>query len=421
MLFSRTMGCAVSTTAGTSDQPATPTGRNRLDRRSLFVLLGLLLFSLTLHLIIVTYGNVLVSDEHFYVPEAKSIIHERQLLDQVHPSLGKLLIAGGMLIFGDNPWGWRVMPVIFGTCAVALFYFICLEIAGKRTAFVASVFLITENLIFLNLGLAMLDVFSFNFMLLSFLFYLRKRYVLSGATLALSGLCKFTGFFGILVILGHWFLVRQKHETKRNIALLLTTGILAFVLIMPLTDFLATGNLMNPFGRILDMLFRTAGTTMGNLSESQLQYARYPWDWLMSPRADTLVTLFYYRYVATPTVWLLIIPSIVYMAYEWFSRRRKAALFVLLWFGATYLPWVALSLIFDRVTYLYYFFPALASICVALGFAVQRMWANSGKAAKRLVRWVPRSVIVMYLSLHVVVFYSYSPLIGVLTPSLLPS
>jgi len=415
------MQCPVSATAGTFDQTATPNRRSALDRRSLFVLLALLLFSLALHLVIVTYGNVLVSDEHYYVPEARSIIQDRQLLHPEHPSLAKLFIAAGISIFGDNPWGWRLLPIMFGTLAVAFFYLICLDIAGKRTAFVGSLFFITENLLFLNLGLAMLDVFSFTFMLLSFLFYLRRRYALSGVALALSGLCKITGFFGIFLILGHWFITRQPREAKRSVALLLATCAFTFVLVMPLVDFLATGDLMNPFGRIAEMFLKTTGVTMGALTPDQLVYARYPWDWIVSPRAHTMVTLFHYPYVVTPTIWILITPSLVYMGYQWFIRSRKVALFVLLWFAATFLPWVALSLAFDRVTYLYYFFPALASICVALGFAVQRIWANSGKAANRVARWAPRLVMLMYLSLHVALFYAYSPLIAVLTPSWVPA
>jgi len=392
-----------------------------MDRRTLLVLLGLVLFSLALHLVITTYGNVLVSDEHFYVPEARSIIEGRQLLHPEHASLAKLFIAAGISIFGDNPWGWRVLPILFGTLGVALFYLTCLEIAGKRTAFVASVFFITENLIFLNLGLAMLDVFSFTFMLLSFLLYLRRRYVASGIALALSGLCKITGFFGIFVILGHWLIVRQRRESKRSIALLPIAGALTFVLTMPLADFLATADLMNPFSRIAEMFFKTTGVTMGALTPDQAIYATYPWDWILSPTSHTMVTAFHYPYVITPTIWILIIPSLVYMGYEWFFRRRKVALFVLLWFSSTFLPWVALSLLFDRVTYLYYFFPALASICLALGFAAQRIWINSGKAVNRVARWAPRLIVIAYLSLHVAIFYTYSPLIGVLTPSWIPS
>lgn len=46
----------------------------------------------------------------------------------VHPQLGKWLIAIGMRVLGgDNPWGWRIMGVLFGTAAVWL-----LARAGRR-------------------------------------------------------------------------------------------------------------------------------------------------------------------------------------------------------------------------------------------------------------------------------------------------
>lgn len=52
-------------------------------------------------------------DEQHFVPNAR-----RYLLGEVddndHPPLGKLLIAVGILLFGDNPTGWRAASLIFG-------------------------------------------------------------------------------------------------------------------------------------------------------------------------------------------------------------------------------------------------------------------------------------------------------------------
>ena len=39
-----------------------------------------------------------------------------------HPQLAKLIMAGGIKLFGDNPWGWRIGSVIFGLIAIVAMY-----------------------------------------------------------------------------------------------------------------------------------------------------------------------------------------------------------------------------------------------------------------------------------------------------------
>ena len=38
----------------------------------------------------------------------------------LHPPLGKFIIAVGIAVFGDTPIGWRVMPLLFGCAMIPL-------------------------------------------------------------------------------------------------------------------------------------------------------------------------------------------------------------------------------------------------------------------------------------------------------------
>ena len=38
----------------------------------------------------------------------------------VHPPVGKWLIAMGMKIFGDNPFGWRITTAVIGSLAILM-------------------------------------------------------------------------------------------------------------------------------------------------------------------------------------------------------------------------------------------------------------------------------------------------------------
>ena len=57
-------------------------------------------------------------DEVHYVPAARELLAMDSAINKEHPMLGKSLIALGMLIFGDNPLGWRVMPAAYGVLAL---------------------------------------------------------------------------------------------------------------------------------------------------------------------------------------------------------------------------------------------------------------------------------------------------------------
>ena len=177
---------------------------NRLARRERLLLGLLALLLLALHLYVIPIQDTLIYDEAYYVPAARSIVEGGELLAAEHPPLAKLLISFGITVFGDNQWGWRIPSIIFSVALVVFFYYLCRELAGRNVALFSTLIFAFETLVFNYSGLAMLVVFSTAFMLLAFLFYLRGHYVISGILITLSGLCRMTGFLGLLPILVHW-------------------------------------------------------------------------------------------------------------------------------------------------------------------------------------------------------------------------
>jgi predicted membrane-bound dolichyl-phosphate-mannose-protein mannosyltransferase len=371
-----------------------------------FVVLALLL-----HFLWIAYAHELRLDEHYYVPEARSIIHERAILYPEHPSVAKLFIASGMLILGDNPWGWRIPSVVFGIIAIISFYLICRRLANKRVALLASFFLVFESLTFVMSGIAMLDVFCLAFMLLAFLFYLNDRYVFSGIFLALSALCKLTGLLGIFVILGHWLIRRR--QSKRNIALFLMVLLVAFIVLLPASDFLATGHWLSPIDRVSQMLHLSSSKTFASqkIVPSGLQPlpTSYPWTWILS-----LKPYFNSGLVINLLLWILIIPSMAYTLYEFIRRKTDISLFVLLWFAATYLMWIPAVLLTDRTTYVYYFYPALGAVCIGLCLVATEVWDFASRRHSDLINAAVRG----YLALYVLafIFLGLIPVMAALLP-----
>ena len=57
-------------------------------------------------------------DEVHYLPAAREFLTLGTFINREHPLVGKELIALGIALFGDNPWGWRLLPTLFGTLAL---------------------------------------------------------------------------------------------------------------------------------------------------------------------------------------------------------------------------------------------------------------------------------------------------------------
>lgn len=57
-------------------------------------------------------------DEIHYLPAARRLIDLTSRLNPEHPLVGKESIALGILLFGDNSWGWRLPGVLLGTAGL---------------------------------------------------------------------------------------------------------------------------------------------------------------------------------------------------------------------------------------------------------------------------------------------------------------
>ncbi len=369
-----------------------------------------------MHLAVIHQVDYFVFDELYYVPDAAKIAIHGNGLECVHPSLGKLFIAAGIRIFGFNPWGWRIFSIISSVISVILFYLICRRLGGKQTALFASILFTFENLTFWHSGVGMLDPFSIMFMLLAFLLYLQNRYALSGMSLALSGLCKLTGLFGSLIILGHWIVTGRGQEVRK--ALLFCTALAAtFFLLMPITDFLASGEWLNPIERLHYLAFQHIGTSATDLPTEVHALTSNPWDWVLKPLSEDIsyTNGLVHKILITPTIWALILPAMGYMLYEWVKNRRNLALFSLLWFCGTFVIWIPLTLVSGTYTYLFYFLPTVGAVCMSIGFALDRLW-EMGKSKSTTFGRSLQVLVVVYLVLHMAVFFIFSPLLTLFAP-----
>ncbi|MDP2932287.1 MAG: phospholipid carrier-dependent glycosyltransferase [Chloroflexota bacterium] len=362
----------------------------------------LVIIVLGLHFAIINQPAQPVFDEYYYTADARSFLQGEGKLRAEHPPLGQLLIISGTLIFGDNPFGWRFVPVVFSAAGVVLFYLICRRLEmSRRAGWLATFLLSLENMSFVQGSVAMLDVFTVTFMLLGFWLYLRGNYIPSGAVLTLSTLTKLTGILAFPVILVHWLLTKRPQPVKLVASLVVAYA--GFWLLLPLLDFAVIGQFDNPVTRVL-LMFTQGNTLTFTAFPSGL--ATRPWDWLLRPQFGIHPAGSHYMWTISFGVWALIIPTTVYLLVRAIKGNR-AALFATLWFAGTYLLWIPTVLVTQRLTYIHYFYPAIGAVCLGLGLGFSQLldlWHT------RKLRWTAIAIVSLFLLSHVVIFAAMSPL-----------
>lgn len=363
------------------------------------------LVTLIMHFSIIMIPDKVLFDEAFYVNDARSIIQGQGTQRGEHPPLGKFLVTTGLLIFGDNPLGWRFFSVIAGTIALIVFYLICLELSlTKVGALIATFLLAFENIFFVQSSVGMLDVFCVSFSMVTFYFYLRQKYLTTGLFAALSVMAKLNGALVIPVVFLHWIVTRR--DKPLNFLLALCLSPLFFVALFSVFHYFIQGQWQNPFSLIKTMLSGTASLTFANVTHVARQA---PWDWFIHRvRIDYWFTPNYFGMLSID-IFFVMIPTTVYMTLRSFWKVSNAARFGLAWFIGTCVLWIPIVLITDRVTYGYYIYPCVGALCIGLGLALSDCLNLAVGFEGNKWKWTVLGLVTACLLVHFGVFVATSP------------
>jgi dolichyl-phosphate-mannose-protein mannosyltransferase len=383
----------------------------RILKWEYFWLCVIIVVTLAMHFAIINQVKTPILDEVYYYGtasgansgDANSIINKHTDDRPEHPPLAKLIISGGIITLGDNPTGWRTPSIIFGTIGLVLFYFICRKLnMSKRAANIATFFLAFENFTFLMSSIAMLDVFFVTFILAFFLLYLYREYLLSGVFIGLAALAKLYAAIAAPALLIHWIFSKTR-PTKWFILTVIAAPI-SFVALMPLFDFIIYHQFKNPLSRIQEMISLSGSLTFANTTHPALSR---PWEWLLNYRPMAFWYTPHYTGAVSLSIWMLMIPVVLYMIYR-AVKGNDAGLFGFAWFFSTFLLWIPMSIITDRISFIYYFYPSVGALCIGLGLGLNQAleWASTKTPRTRIV---VIAVVGLFLVFHLANFIVLSP------------
>ena len=377
------------------------------------------------------YGTkgLLIFDEYFYVNAARAILGWPQGPDPNnipfpgavagvdpnpgHPPVAKLLIAGSMLLFGDNAWGWRIPSVVMGSLSIVFFYLLMRRMSksGKFSLFATFLFSF-DSLIFVDSRVAILDIFTLGFMTLGFYLYSLRRNTLSAIALAVGTLTKLIGFYGFLVIVAyHLVSSLRKEGVKVSKSVMLEDlqwffrfgyyyALTGFVGLLALSSVTGYKNPLDYVRFMFGNMLALAEVGAGGISSQPLQWlmnqVQIPYLQIGLQIGSTSVTPVAFWGGMNPFIIYLTIPAIAYAAYRYVARNSQVALFLLCWFAMTYLPYFPLAYISHRISYIFYFQNTVPAVAGSIALMLDN---------DRL----PRTPVILYLLLVLVGFSWYFP------------
>ena len=384
----------------------------RIIRWQYFWLCLMLISTVIMHVTVLDKIKTPILDEVYYAGhyaekqgdleygDAYNIISLHNDARPEHPPLAKLFIVAGIETLGDNPWGWRIPSVVMGTVAIALFFFICRGLKMPLLATnLATFFLAFDNLNFMFSGIAMLDVFMFATMLIFFLLYIYRQYIASGIFIGIAATTKLFAVMGAPTLFIHWLFDRPM-RSKRFIFTVILAPI-SFLAAVCGFDAIINHRFANPLIHIKDMLSLSTSLTFANVTHPALSR---PWEWLLSYRPMAFAYSSFspnwlggYTAAVGVSLWVLMIPILLYMTYRTVKQRSSAALFGVAWFVGTFLIWIPISIATNRVSFVYYFYPTIGALCLGLGMGLHELitWMSAKRKRVKIPIWIGISVIIL--------------------------
>jgi len=306
-----------------------------------------------------------------------------------HPPLAKLMIALSMWLIGNNEYGFRLPSVLFGTLSILVFYLLLKRVSGDKLLSLIATFLFSfDNLVFVHSRIATLDIFVLFFMILGFYWYFGRKMILSGVAFALSTLCKIGGLYGILAVgvyhVGKALFAKKGDSEQQSLMqrlgdlerLVIAYGV-SFVGLLFVMDRLWVGY-PSPIEHITFILNYTRALVAPFPTGIQSN----PWQWLLNQvqipylKVDvnkivdgTVVgtyTRIHFNGAMNPLTIYLTLPTVLYQTYLYFTRRQDISLLAIAWFAGTYLPFIPMALMWNRIMYLFYFLNTVPSVCIAI-------------------------------------------------------
>ena len=368
-------------------------------------------------------------DEVYYVRTAKEYVEMQEVYEWTHPPLGKLLIASGLLLFGFNPYGWRIISASFSTLMIPLIYVFSKEMFKNRIAATISACLLFLDFMHFTMGrIATPETFAVFFNLASCLFFydnycslldegkLRKSSIFLGFVFfSLAFSTKWYTIFGLtgqlflifLFIFRNWRSSETVPTTQAKPHLFQLMSILLFSLFVSVAVYFSTFIPHLLMGHSLGDVYALQWKMYGYHSTLK---AAHPfssgwWSWPLSIRplwltVDNLLEGWVSTVVAmgNPLIWWIGTFFAIIAADRAIRNRDETCIFITATILFQWLPFALMS----RCLFIYHFYMNVPMLILSATFFLNESWRDPSK----------RKFVAVYLVAATVAFAIFYPVIS---------
>ena len=379
-------------------------------------------------------------DEIYHVRNAYEIANNQKMYTAVHPLLGTEIIALGIKIFGMNPFGFRIMGVIFSSLMLPLIYLIIKEITNNKFALYGSVLMFGEFMHYTTGRIGTLEPFSIFFIMAMFYFMIKaikinyvtnlKKHLtylfLSGLFMSFAISTKWTGCYGAVGLAIIYFIfnikcfISEKDNPKRNLNTieLLLFSILFFVII-PIIIYVSSFIFVpmyfdcpNNFKEFIDQVieYNTYMATYHFGLDSTHPYSSKWYMWLFNIRpiwyyvkrmTNSIMTI---TCMNNPLINLSGILAIIYGFYQIFKNKSKPFMVMIIMYLSLLLPWIFV----ERTTFAYHYYPCIPFLIMIITYALYDIYHKLEYRDQRIFK----KAIKIYLIAVIILFIMFLPVIG---------
>ena len=372
---------------------------------------------ISLILRVVNLGSIksFIFDEVYYVDGARDLLAygvevagpKSEFV--VHPPVGKWMIAAGIKLFGDNPFGWRIATAVIGSLMILLIGLIAQRLfRNPLLSGLASALAALDGMALVHSRTALLDNFLAFFILLATYFFIRRNYWLTGLFLGIALSTKWSALYFIAAF-GLIALYRAfSHHTGRALIRPTVERFTQFGLI-PLSVYFTSWSgwilsdrgwgrdfSSNPLRSFYYYHQQILGFHTG-LTQKHT-YEASPWSWLFMGRP----TSFLYESpsgcgskscsqeviaLGTPLLWWLAIAALALVIGMWFRSLATrhfdpAVTIIIAGMAAGYLPWFFFQ---ERTVFTFYVIVFQPFLILALVYAVRAILLRFQKSGEIIV------------------------------------
>lgn len=367
----------------------------------------LTLFSFAIRLFRITEPKEFYFDEVYHVVTAKAIADnnpdaynpfakapiEDTAFDWLHPPLAKLIQAGSIKIFGDEPLGWRLPSVIFGTAIIPATFVLANILFGPMVAIFAATTIAFENLTFVMSRITMNDIFLAFFVVCSFIFaflYAQKKdfinLLFTAIFLGFAVSTKWSGLYAVMAILAFFSFIEFRDKKKFNFKLILIIIIPFFMYFGSYGQYFLQGYSLNEFIGLHKQIWwyqnredltHSYGTTSLFCVPDGLDGPKTWCPWFLNIRGVYFSFEQYgnakagYIYaLGNPIVFWLGVVSVAYLLGKFTQAKSLKMLLILIGYFIFWVPWIFAP----RILFLYHYLPSIPFLTIALGYELRDIY-----------------------------------------------